>query len=144
MVCGHPRLDRRVVDQHAAPFLAPQEALDASQQDVQIKWLGKIVVRAGRETLEDVFGTTTRCEHEEWNEVIGLAQLGRNSEAIFAGKHHVKYEQIKWNMLLEHEIERSLAVARDAGGVALGFEIKLQTPRKVFFVFHQQDLRRHC
>jgi hypothetical protein len=75
--------------------------------------------------------------------MIGFAQLGRYSKAVFAGKHDIEDNQVELGVLLQQEVERGLAIARHARFVAFRFEIELQSAGKMLFVLDQQNLTSH-
>ena len=126
--CGfrHARLSRRVGEQRTAPIASPQQAANTRQQNGQIERLGQVVVGARGKALQHVLRTAARGQHQQRNIVAGLAQLGSNREAIFAGKHDVEHQQIELGRALQQQVERSFAVADNPGGITLGFEIELQ------------------
>src|SRR6266852_3072921 len=67
-----------------------------------------------------------------------------DGEAIFAGQHYVEYDCVEIRMLAgcgdpQEQIQRAFAITDDGDGVALGFQVKLQTLGQVSLVFDNQD-----
>src|SRR5206468_490618 len=48
------------------PLVTTQQRLQPGYQNAQFERLGQVVVRAGFETLQHVFGAAARGEHQDW------------------------------------------------------------------------------
>ena len=108
------------------------------EKDWQLEGLGNVIVGAGGETFQDVFRAGAGCEHEDRNVVAGGAQLIGNFETVFAGQHNVEDESVKVLVPAKQKIERSLAIAGNAGGMTFGLQIELQAGGNVNFVLDDQ------
>ena len=93
-----------------------QQATDACRQDLQVKWFREVVVGAGFESLEHVFGAAARGEHQDRYELLGGAKLGRHREPILAGQHHVENDHVERLAPAEYGIERLLSGLRKGTG----------------------------
>src|ERR1700722_8528711 len=56
------------------PRAAPQKPLEAREKNRQFKRLWQIIIGARRESLQDVFGTAARGQHENWDVVLCFPQ----------------------------------------------------------------------
>src|SRR5579863_2270235 len=82
------------------PLTAAQQSLKTSEQNSKFKWLGKIVVRAGGESLQHIFRPAAGGEHEDWNILSSSSQFPGHRKTILAGKHHVQNDGIELFSLL--------------------------------------------
>src|ERR1017187_7358204 len=120
------------------PDAPPQQALKASDQDGQLKWLRQIVIGARSESLQDIFGTPARGQHQDRNVVFLFAQQRGYFEAALARQHHVQNNGIEVLCLLEEAFQSGFAIARDFNLVSFGLQVEAQTLRQVCLVFYHQ------
>ena len=78
----------------AKPRHAAEKTVETRQQDGKIERLGQIIVGAGAESVEHVFGTAARGEHQDGNEILLRPQLRGDGKAISSGKHDVQDDGI--------------------------------------------------
>src|SRR5579863_6781095 len=148
---------RRLADAH--PLAAPQQTLQARQQDGKLERFGKIVVGPGSEALKHIFGAAARSQHKYGNEILRRAQLGGDGKTVLAGKHDVEHDGIELlalrSLLLaiffvtvfpmgillmtQQQLDGALTVARNLDPVTFGFEIETQTLSDVRFVLDDQN-----
>src|SRR3954470_4800238 len=108
---------------HAQPLSTPQQSMHTRQQNLQFKWLSKIVISASIKTLQHIFRTSARGKHQYGDELAILAQLLRYAETISTGQHHVEHDRVIW--ILRDELQRTLAISGDCDLVA--FRLKIET-----------------
>src|SRR5271156_4358885 len=109
------------------PGHSPQEILEPGEQNGQIKRLGEIIVRAGGEPAQYIFGTSSRGQHQYRDIALMLAQLGEHLKAVFAGKHDIEQHGIEVAAVsssIEQEFQRGGPVSGDAGSITLGLQVK--------------------
>ena len=125
------------------PLRPAQQAADARQQDGELGRLGQIVVGAGGKSLQHVFGTPARRQHQDRHELLGGAQLGHDRESVLARQHHVEHDQIEWAVVAtEQALERGFAVIHDFGGEALRLEVEAQALGQVLLVLDDEHALR--
>ncbi len=121
------------------PGGATQEGLDANEEDVEVEGLGEVVVGAGLDAFEDIFGAGARGEHEDGGEALKVAQGAGDSEAVGAGQHAVEDDGGDRIGRVEEIGEGGVAVGFVVGAVALGCEVEEQALGEVLFVFDEGD-----
>ncbi len=124
------------------PLAAAQQSTQAREQDLQLERLRQVIVGAGFESLQHVFGPAARGQHQHRHVVALGAQLLDDGEAVLAGQHHVEHDGVVARSIAEQAIERLLAVAVDLDLVAFGFEVEAQPVGEVRLVFDDQDRTR--
>ena len=125
------------------PGGAAQQGLDADDEDVQVEGLGQVVVGAGFEAFEDVFGAGARGEHQDRRVALGVAQGAGDGEAVGAGEHAVEDDDgdvFRAGLRGGEQIgEGGIAVGLVVGAEAFGLEVEEQALGEVFFVFDEGD-----
>ena len=126
------------------PHGSAEEGLDADEEDVEVEGLGEVVVCAGLDAFEDVFGAGAGGEHEDGGEALEVAQGAGDSEAVGAGQHAVEDDGGDRFGRVEEIGEGGVAVGFVMGAIALVGEVEEQTLGEVLFVFDEGDewLRR--
>ena len=74
---------------------APGERANTSQEDVESKWFGQIVVSAGVEAADDVGHGIARRHHDGGHHGFGGAQTAHYVEAVAAGQHDVEDDDVQ-------------------------------------------------
>ena len=87
---------------------AAQDRLDARDDLVEAERLGDVVVAAGVEARDLVFGLVLRGEEEDRRGVAGAAEALGDAEPVHVGEHHVEDDQV--GLLLEDGRDRLGAV----------------------------------
>ena len=124
------------------PGGAAEEGFDADEEDVEVEGLGEVVVGAGFDAFEDLFGAGAGGEHQDGSVVLGFAEGADDGEAVGAGEHAVEDDGGRVFGWLGEEIgEGGVAVGLVVGAVAFGLEIEEETLGEVFFVFDEDDER---
>ena len=131
----------------ALPGHAAKETFEADEEDVEIEGLGEVVVGAGLDAFEDLFGAGAGGEHEDGDEVLGFAQGADNGEAVGAGEHAVEKDGGggvgAGGGRGEEMSEGEIAVGEVLRAIALGLKVEEQTLGEVRFVFHEDDEGEH-
>ena len=121
------------------PPEAAQQGLDADDEDVEVEGLGEIVVGAGFQAFEDVFGPGAGGEHENGGEVLACAQFGDYVESVVAGEHQSRtMPSVFSGGASARAVSPSAFVA---ASIALGLQVIEQPLREVLFVFDEGDER---
>ena len=123
----------------ARPAAAPQQPAHARQQDGQLERLRQVVVGAGLEAFQHVFGPPPRGQHQHRHELAGLAQRPHHAEAVAPGQHHVENHRGVGRAVAEQPRQRVVAVTVHVHLVSISFEIEAQPLRDVIFVFDDED-----
>ncbi len=118
---------------------AAQQAGEAYEKDAEVERLGEVVVRAGGEAFDDVFGAAARGEQQHGDETAGLAQRAENGEAVLAGQHDVEQNRSGGLGRVLQPVEGGAAVGFVVGAVALGLEVEQEALGEVLFVFDDRD-----
>ena len=71
------------------------EGAKARQQDMEREWLGQVIVRAGVETTDDVFGCISGGQQEDRCTDTALPKALNDGNSIQAGQHHIENEHIE-------------------------------------------------
>ncbi len=128
------------------PVHAAEESGEAGEEDVEVEGLGEVVVGAGGEAFDDVFGAAAGGEQEDGSVAAGFAKGADDGEAVAAGEHDV--EEDGGGRIggagsggFEEPGEGGVAVGFVVGAVAFGFEIEEEALGEVFFVFDDGDER---
>src|SRR3984885_1019994 len=124
------------------PRPAPQQAVQARQQDRQIEGLGQVVVGADGESSQHILGAAPRGQDQDRCAVLALAQLLHHGETVAAGQHHVHYHDVDGSVGGGSDLERCFTVARNAGAVALRFQVEFQALCQMIFVLDDEDMGR--
>jgi hypothetical protein len=124
------------------PHGAAEEGFDADEEDREVEGLGEVVVCAGFEAFEDVFGAGAGGEHEDGGEALGVAQGAGDDEAVGAGEHTVEDDGGDLFRRGEEVGEGGVAVGLVVSAVSLGGEVEEQALGEVLFVFDEGDQRR--
>jgi len=129
----------------ALPVHAAEQGGEAGEEDGEVEGLGEVVVGAGGEAFDDVFGASAGGEEQDRGEVAGFAQGADDGEAVAAGEHDVEEDGGGLRVGGEEPGEGGVAVGFVVGAVAFGFEVEEETLGEVFFVFYYGDegLRVH-
>ena len=69
---------------------AAEEGGEASEEDAEVEGLGEVVVGAGGEAFDDVFGAAAGGEQEDGGVAAGFAKGADDGEAVAAGEHDVE------------------------------------------------------
>src|SRR5581483_8997897 len=121
------------------PLTAPQQPLQAGEQDGKLKRFWQVVIRARGKTFQHILGAAASGEHQHGHVVSRGAQLRDHLETILLGQHDVEHHRVKLLLSSEQEIGRALAITDDLGLVTFGLEIETQPLRQVRLVLHYQD-----
>ncbi len=125
------------------PGGAAEERLEPDEEDAEVEGLGQVVVGAGFDAFEDVFGAGAGGEHEDGGVLLGFAEGANDGEAIGAGKHAVEDDggDFFGGILFggEEVGEGGVAIGFVMGAVAFGLEVVEEALGEVFFVFDYDD-----
>ena len=125
------------------PRRAAQQTADARQQDGQLRRLRQVIVGAGREAIEDIFGTAAGRKDQHRHELPGLTQLRNDGEAVLARQHDIQHHEIEAAVGgVGQLLERRLAGLDDLDPVSLGLEVEAQPLGQMLLVLDDQDPRR--
>src|SRR5205823_3986914 len=117
---------------------AAQQALQASQQNRQFKWFGKIIVSPRGEALEHILRVAARGQHQDGDEILAGPQFRSDRKTILAGKHHVEDNRVE--IAVAEKLQSALAIRRYIHRVPLRFEVKAKTFCEVGFVLDDQHM----
>src|SRR5271170_338007 len=120
------------------PLAPAQQALQPGEKYRELKRFGKVIIRTGCKSLQNVFGAAARSENQNGNVIVSFAQGGDDGETVFAGEHYVQHDDVEFFVLCDEAIEGGFAVAGNFDGVAFGFEVEAQAFGEVRFVFDHQ------
>ncbi len=120
------------------PNGAPQQALQAGDQNGQLKGLWQVIVRARREPLEHIFRTPAGGQHQNRHIIFLLAQQGRDIKAALAREHDVENDRVEAFFFFEQPVQSRLAVGRNFHSVSFGLQVEAQALRQVRLVLHHQ------
>ena len=121
------------------PGGAAEEGFEADEEDVEVEGLGEVVVGAGFDAFEDVFGAGAGGEEQDGSVDAGFAEGADDGEAVGAGEHAVEDDGgglFGWG---EKPGEGGVAVGLVMGAVALGLEVEEEALGEVVFVFDDGD-----
>ena len=121
------------------PGGAAEEGGEAGEEDVEVEGFGEVVVRAGGEAFEDVFGAAAGGEEEDGGVVAGGAEGAGDGEAVLAGEHDVEEDGGGGIVCLEKVVQGVVAVGFVMGSEALGLQVKEEALGEVVFVFDDGD-----
>src|ERR1700704_3206567 len=121
------------------PRTAPQQALQSSDKNRQLKRLRQIIIRARRESLQHIFRAPARRQHQNRDVVLLLAEQGRDIKAALAGQHHVENDCVEAFSFFDEPLQSRLAVRRNFYGVSFGLQVKAQAIREVRLVLAHQN-----
>ncbi len=120
------------------PGLAAQDGPHAQQQLAHLEGLAQVVVGPGFEAVDAVVVRVLGGEEEDGREVLGLAHLLADGEAVHARQHHIEDHQVEG---LGQDLLQGLITPGDPGaGQALQLQVELDALGEAELVFHQQDL----
>ena len=120
------------------PLAAPQQPLQSCQQDRKIKRLRQIIVGPGSESLQHVFRTSHRRQHQHRHIIARGAQLRDHAESVFARKHDVEHDRIEIFILLQQAIGCRFSVSHHFRRIAFRFEVEAQSLRQMRLILHHQ------
>ena len=124
----------------ACPVAASEEALDTRQQHGQVEGLGQVVVGPRFQAVHDVGGQALRGQHQDGNEVAGLARAIGDREAVDAGQHDVEDHEVVANGRPRGEArERLRAVAHHVDLVPFELEVELHALGEVLLVLDDEQ-----
>ncbi len=128
------------------PGGAAKERLQADEKDVEVEGLGEVVIGAGFDAFEDLFGAGAGGEHEDGSVLLGFAEGADDGKAVSAGEHAIEEDGgnvfFRVFFFRSKEIgERGVAVGLVVGAVAFGLEVEEQALSEVFFIFDEDDER---
>ena len=83
------------------PGGAAKEGFEADEEDAEVEGLGEVVVGAGFDAFEDLFGAGAGGEHEDRRVMLGFAESAHDGEAVGTGQHAV--EDDGWRFFLARE-----------------------------------------
>ena len=72
------------------PGGAAEQGFKSHEEDAEVERFGEVVVGAGFDTFEDLFGACAGGEHQDRSEVLGFTEGADDGEAVGAGKHAVE------------------------------------------------------
>src|ERR1700692_2263152 len=90
----------------AHPLTAPQQSLQARQEDGEIERFWQIIVRACGEALQHILGAAASRKDQHGHIISCGPQSRPDSESIFSRQHNVEHDAIKVFFFLE---QRSVA-----------------------------------
>jgi hypothetical protein len=86
---------------------SPTYRSNSSEEDFQVEWLGKIIVRAKIESTNYVSHGVSRGQHKDWNGVLRGPRVLQDAEPIEPRQHHVQHHHIV--MLARNEVAPLIA-----------------------------------
>ena len=128
------------------PVHAAEESGEASEEDAEVEGLGEVVVGAGGEAFDDVFGAAAGGKKEDRSVAVGFAKGTDDGEAVAAGEHDVEEDGDgriggAGSGGFKEPGEGCVAVGFVVRAVAFGFEIEDEALGEVFLVFNDGDER---
>src|SRR6185312_4202765 len=103
---------------------AAQHALDARGELARVEWLRHVIVGADLEAHDAIDDGRGGREHDDRDLGVALAQVARETQAVFAG--HVDVDQRQVDRMLRGERLRGARVFRADDRVAVGGEVLVQ------------------
>ena len=123
----------------ALPVHAAQEGGETGEEDAEVEGLGEVVVGAGGEACDDVFGAAAGGEEKDGGVAAGVAEGAEDGEAVAAWEHDVEEDGGGGVGRGEEPGEGGVAVGFEVGAVAFGFEVEEEALGEVVFVFDESD-----
>src|ERR1700733_6786381 len=121
------------------PLTAPQQPLQACQQNRELKRLRQVIIRPGGKTLQHIFGTSARCEHEHRDVIPRCAQLRYHAESVLPRQHDVEYDGVKRFFPVEETAGSRFPIPDHLRHIPFGLAIEAQPLRQMRFIFHYQN-----
>src|SRR5262249_1546897 len=109
-----------------------------SEQDIDRKWFGQVIVRSGIESADDVGRRITSRQHQHWSLIPRFAQPPGNRDAVKARKHEIEYDNVEGRS--HADLERLAAVVRDHYLVSLFGQRAVKQLRHPKVVFGHENL----
>src|ERR1017187_8860538 len=128
-----------VVERSLQPLTPAQQAADAGDEDGEFKGLGQVIVGSGGKAAQDIFGMAARGEHQGWNELTGLTQLGHYREAVDAGQHDIEDHHVESRGLAFEQRQRGFPGVHQLHFPAFRLQIEAQAAGQVLLVFHHEN-----